>query len=201
VFRHRRAARAAALTGLALAPLAALACGGSEDADAGVVRGKGLQPAALPPAAEAQLYEAALRAAFELEPALSLLLHPRRLPRTAGQEGGAPVPAAVVSALRSRRAIRGTCEPPADSSREAPRCAAEAPGYLVRGSEPFRVAGDTVELHLAAERYSTAAGDKQEVLAFERIYRLAGSAGRWRVAGEARAPEATTAPAAEGAAK
>jgi hypothetical protein len=172
--------------GAALA-LAAAGCGG-DDPNAGVVRGRGLQPAALPPAAEARVYMAALGAAFELGPSLSLLLHPRRLPRTAGLAGGDPVPAAVVAALQQRDVIRGRCEPPLDESREPPTCQAAGPGYVVRGSDVFRVAGDTVQLHLAAERYRTPNGDPQEALSFEKVYKLAGSGSAWQVVGEARVP-------------
>lgn len=176
----------------ALAPLA-LACGGS-DPDAGFVRGRGLRPAGLAPAAQAGVYAAALGAAFELEPALSLLLDPRQLPREGGFGAGPAVPAALVAELQRRGVVRGRCEPPVDSSsagpvrREAPRCAAEAPGYVVRASDVFRVAGDTVQLHLAAERYRTPRGDPQEALSFEKVYKLTARGDAWRVVGEARAP-------------
>jgi hypothetical protein len=181
VIDHRRALTSALVLSL-------LACGGEDD-DAGVVRGRGLQLAALPAATEAQVYDAALRAAFDVEPSLSLLLYPRRLPRTAGDAGGQPVPAEVVSALRRLGAVKGTCEPPDDASREAPRCPADLPGYVVRPSDVFRMAGDTVQLHLAAERYGTSGGGAQEALRFEKVYQLAQRQGAWRVVGEARAPE------------
>jgi hypothetical protein len=169
-----------------LAAAFAAGCAGAED-DSGMVRGRGLVPAALPPAEEARVFEAAVGAAFEPGPELSLLLHPRRLPRTAGTAGGAPVPAPVAAALRERRVVRGGCEPP-DDVREPPTCTATLPGYVVRASDVFRAGGDTVQLHLAAERYRTAQGDPQEALRFEKVYRLARGDRGWRVVGEARAP-------------
>jgi hypothetical protein len=164
------------------------ACGGGDDPDANVARGRGLRPAALAPAAEAQVYGAALRAAFELEPSLSLLVHPRRLARTAGDSGGAALPPAVIAALRERRVIQGSCEPPLDNSREAPRCAAAAAGYVVRGSDVFLVAPDTVQLHLAGERYAVPGGAPQEGLKFQMAYTRARGGEGWWVVGEARAP-------------
>lgn len=177
------------LAGAATAALAAaaVACGG-EDADANVARGRGLRPAALAADAEAAVYAAALGAAFDLEPSLSLLLDPRRLPRAAGLAGGDSLPGGVAAALERRRVVRGRCAPPVDESREPPTCQAAQPGYVVRGSDVFRAVGDTVQLHLAAERYRTPDGDPQEALTFEKVYRLVGSGGAWRVVGEARAP-------------
>lgn len=182
----------------AFAALATVGCGGADD-DASVARGRGLAPAGLPPAAQAGVYAAALGAAFELEPALSLLLDPRLLPRDAGAGAGPPVPAPVVAELRRRGVVRGGCQPPVDSGaaadgaagparREAPRCEAAAPGYVVRASDVFRVAADTVQVHLAAERYRTPQGDPQEALSFEKVYKLVARGDAWRVVGEARAP-------------
>jgi hypothetical protein len=178
------AGRAAA--SVALAAALAMGCTGGDD-DSDVARGRGLVPAALPPAEEARAFQAAVGAAFDPGPDLSLLLHPRRLPRAAGTAGGEPVPAAVAAALRERRVVRGACEPP-DDVREPPTCTAELPGYVVRGSDVFRVAADTVQLHLAAERYRTAQGDPQEALRFEKAFKLARGEGGWRVVGEARVP-------------
>ena len=190
--RARR--RPALLAGAALVAggLAAGACGGSDDA-ANFARGRGLQPAGLAPPAQAEAYKAALGAAFDLEPALSLLLDPRQLPRDAGFGAGPPMPPAVVAELRRRGVVRGSCQPPLDTSagptrREAPPCEAADPGYVVRASDVFRVAADTVQVHLGAERYRTPTGGPQEALSFEKVYKLAARGGAWRVVGEARAP-------------
>ena len=189
-----RARRRPALlaVGALAAGLAAGACGGGDDA-ARYARGRGLQPAGLAPSAQAGAYTAALGAAFELEPALSLLLDPRQLPRDAGFGAGPPMPPAVVAELRRRGVVRGSCQPPLDTSagptrREAPPCEAADPGYVVRASDVFRVAADTVQVHLGAERYRTPNGGPQEALAFEKVYKLAARGDAWRVVGEARAP-------------
>jgi hypothetical protein len=166
-----------------------LACGADDGADGDVARGRGLEAAALPAAAQAQVYEAVLRAAFEVEPSLTLLLDPRLLPRTAGLEGGQPVPAELVPALRRRGVLQGTCTPRSDAARPVPRCDARAAGYVVRFSDVFRVAPDSVQVYLAAERYDTPTSTAGEALQFEKVYQLVRQGDRWRVAQEARAPE------------
>ncbi|HET7189006.1 MAG TPA: hypothetical protein VFI52_12675, partial [Gemmatimonadaceae bacterium] len=94
-----------------------VACSGGDADDANIARGRKLKPAPLAPAAEASVFDAAVRASFDMSPDLVLMLHPRRLPRTAGFEGGDPVPAALVQALRDRGVVHGVCEP----KHEAPR--------------------------------------------------------------------------------
>jgi hypothetical protein len=184
----RSPARAARTLSL-LAAVALAACGGAGDDDANVARGRGLKPAALPPVAEARIYDAAARAAFDVGPDLLLLLHPRRLPRTAGADGGESVPADLVRALRARGVVRGVCDPRRDAPRDTPRCDVERPGYVIRGSDVLRVSPDTVELYFAAEAFGPATGQKPQALRFEKIYQLVGRDAEWRVVREARAPE------------
>lgn len=167
------------------APLAG--CGGADEADRDVTRGRGLAVAALPAATEARIDEAVLGAAFERGPDLTLLLHPRRLARTAADTGAAPVPAALVTALRERGTIRGTCEPPAEE-RDTPRCDAAGAGYVVRVSDVFRAGPDTLQVYLAAARFAPRSGPKPEALRLEKVYQLVEQGGRWRVVGEARGP-------------
>jgi hypothetical protein len=62
-------------------------------------------------------------------------------------------------------------------------------GYIIRGSDVLRVAGDTVELYFAAERFGPATGQRPEALRFEKIYQLVGRGTEWRVVREARSPE------------
>ena len=178
----RRWCLGAALVGASLA-----GCVGAGDAGRDVVRGRGLVVAALPPATEARVDEAVFGAAFERGPGLTLLLHPRRLPRTAADTGASPVPAALAAALRERGVVRGSCEPPPDE-RDTPRCDAAAAGYVVRVSDPFRVAGDTLQVYLAAARFAPLTGPKPEALRLEKVYQLVEARGRWRVVGEARDP-------------
>src|SRR3954470_3625695 len=101
------------------------ACG----ADDSSVRGRGLSLATLPATAQAHVYEAALRASFEVnDPALSLLLDPRELPRDVGLAASARLPDDVVAEMRRRGVTKGTCEPALDSKRGVPLCTAELPG-------------------------------------------------------------------------
>jgi len=100
------------------------------------VRGHGLRVARLAPNARASVYQSALGAAFELnDPALTLLLDRRLLPRLGGMDEDGKLPAPVETDLRQRGVIHGVCEPPISSSRKTPRCTARGPGYVVRFSD------------------------------------------------------------------
>ena len=171
---------------LALLPLAACRPAGHADGD--VVRGRGLRVAALPVDSRARIYEAALGAAFELGPSLTLLLDPRLLPRTAGLAAGETMPAELAAALRRRAIVRGVCQPPTGGARRTPRCDARAPGYVVRFSDVFRVAPDSVQVHLAAQRYDTRNSGPSEALRFEKVFQLVGREDAWRAVREARVP-------------
>jgi hypothetical protein len=159
------------------------------DPDADVVRGHGLKPAGLPAAAEARIDEAAIRAAFDVEPSLVLMVHARRLPRSAGTAGGAPTPDALVRVLRERGLVTGTCDPVHDEGpRNTPRCTTSAAGYVVRPSDVLRVSADTVEVYFDAETFGPAKGRKPDALHFEKVYQLVGSGTDWRVVREGRSP-------------
>lgn len=174
----------------AMAILAATAVLGActpGDPYAGQVRGRGLTVVDMPSRAQASAYAAALGGAFDLGPGLSLLADPQYLPRGEGWVGGDPMPTEVVSALRSRAVVRGTCQPPR-GQRAVPVCAAAAPGYVVRFSPIFRVGGDTVEVYVGVVKYRTAPNQPSDALRFERAYQVVGSGERWRVIREARIP-------------
>ena len=138
---------------------------------------------------ESQVIEAAIRTAFDVEPALTLRVHPLRLARTAGDSGGAPVPPALVKALRDRGLVAGICAPVRSSPRDTPRCAGPEAGYIIRASDVFAVAPDTVEVNFAAEKFGAATGQKPEALRFEKLYQVAREGPRWRVVREARVRE------------
>jgi hypothetical protein len=165
-------------------------CGGPSADDAGFTRGRGLKPAALAPRAEAAVYAAAVGASFDPGPDLVLMLHPRRLPRTAGTEGGDSVPPALVTALRDAGVVRGVCEPTHAVPRDTPHCGNQQAGYVIRGSPVLQLPGDTLELYFAAEAFGPRTGKRSVAIRFEKIYQLVRSGGAWRVAREARAHEA-----------
>lgn len=154
--------------------------------DDGFARGSGLETTHLPVAAKVAIYDVALRAAFDVGPGLTLLLDPRFLPRTAGLGIGPPVPKELVDALQRRGVVHGICQPSAAESREAARCEVANPGYIVRFSEVFRIRGDSVQLHVAVERYNTETSAASEVLRFEKAYQVVGSGTTWRVARQGR---------------
>lgn len=140
----------------------------------------------MPVAAQAVVYEQASRAAFDVGPGLVLLLHPLKLPRTAGYSGGDSVPVALIKALLARQVVSGTCAPQRDAPRNTPRCALNVPGYIIRASDVLRVSPDTVEIYYSAERFGAATGQRPEALRFEKIYQLVGNGTTWHVAREAR---------------
>lgn len=175
----------ASLWRLAVLAVVAAGCakGGRGDSYA---RGHLLKVAGLSPGAEARIYEAAIHSAFDVDPSLMLRVHPRRLARTAGDSGGDPTPATLVRALKERGLVIGTCEPIRSSPNDTPRCNGPEAGYVVRGSDVFRMSRDTVELYFAAEKYGAATGQKPEALRFEKIYQLVGRSTSWRVVREGR---------------
>lgn len=154
-------------------------------------RGHGLKPATLAPTSEASAYAAALGAMFDEDPSVTYLVHTRLLPRLAGYEGGDSIAPALVRALRDRGVVRGSCEPQRDAVRNTPRCAVPQAGYLIRASPTFRLAGDTVQINLYAERFGPATGAKPESLRLEKVYQLVGSGTNWRVIREGRVHEQT----------
>jgi len=138
--------------------------------------------AQLPVAARVVIYDAAVREAFDVGPGLSLMLAMNFLPRTTGLEGGPAVQASLADALRSRGVVKGTCKRIEGDAGGAPVCDAPEPGYIVRFSEIFRVSADSVQVHLAAERYNTPTSAPLELLRFEKAYQLVGTGTTWRVA-------------------
>ena len=162
-------------------------CGGGDDSN--FVRGRGRQAATLAPAAQAAVYDAAVRGAFTVDdPSLSLLLDPRELPRTVGLDAGPRLSTAVVSAMRDRGTVKGTCEPPL-VGRKTPRCSAARPGYVVRFSPVFTMPGDSVEAYVFAQKYDTPSTGYSEPLRFERVYHIVRSGEGWRAALEGRVPK------------
>lgn len=167
------------------------ACSGGDADDANIARGRKLESATLAPAAEASVFDAAVRASFDMSPDLVLMLHPRRLPRTAGYEGGDPVPTVLVQALRDRGVVHGVCEPKHEAPRDTPRCSGPLAGYVVRASSPFQASGDTIQINFAAEAFAAEKGARPQALRFEKIYQLVGSGSTWRVVREARVKDAS----------
>lgn len=161
-------------------------CLGGERGDSWA-RGHGMAVTSLPPDAESRIVEAAIRTAFDVEPSLTLRMHPRRLPRAAGDSGGAPLPLLLVQSLRGLGLVRGTCDPIRTSPMDTPRCPGPEAGYIIRTSDVFRISTDTLQLWFAAEKFGAATGQRPEALRFEKVYQLVGQGQRWRVVREARA--------------
>ena len=146
--------------------------------------------AALSPQAQAHVYEAAARASFNLDdPALSLLLDRRLLPRTTGLAAGDRLPESVTAELRRRGAVKGTCEPAIDGPRGTARCSAELPGYVVRFSPVFTLGGDSTQVYVYAQKYDTPASGTSDVLRFERAYQVVKRGDDWRAVREGRIPK------------
>ncbi|HEY6830148.1 MAG TPA: hypothetical protein VI259_25010 [Gemmatimonadaceae bacterium] len=163
---------------------------GCRSDDSNVVRGRGLTVLPVPAESQANIYEAAARAAFEVnDPALSLLLDPRELPRTTGLETGGQVGADVVAAATKRGIFKGTCEPSLTATKGTARCKAALPGYVLRFSPIFAERGDTAEVYMYAQRYDTPSSGLSETLRFERAYQVIRTPDGWRAAREGRVPK------------
>ena len=150
-------------------------------------RSEGMPVAALTAAAQARVFDAAVREAFDVGPGLVLRLSPLLLPDGSGYEGGSPVPDSLRQALVASGVVSGTCSPERESAQRAPVCVAERSGYVVRGSEIFQGRGDTLHLYLASEVYAAKGGPGQQPFTFEMAYKLVPrEGGRWRVVAEGR---------------
>jgi len=179
----------------ALVALLLVACApGDEDR---FVRGHGLRVASLQPNMRVSVYQAALGAAFELnDPALTLLLDRRVLPRAGGMAEDGRLPGPIETGLRERGVIHGTCEPPISTSRKTPLCTARGPGYVVRFSDVLARGGDSVEVYLAVQKFDTPKSTGSESLRFERAYQLVHRGTSWEPTREARVRETAPPPGA-----
>ena len=164
-----------------------LAC--RRDDDSNTLRGRGLKPASLSNVDQAGVYNAALRAMFDMDdPALWLLLDARFLPRTSGVGPGSPMPGGLSSTLRGQGIVKGSCTAPAGGTRKTLLCRAERPGYVVRFSDVFAVGRDSVEVYVLVQKYDTPESGATEALRFEKAYQVVRRDGVWRAAKEGRMP-------------
>jgi len=182
------------LVGVTCVALILVACATGDDDH--FVRGHNLRIASLQPNTRVSVYQAALGAAFELkDPALTLLLDRRVLPRAGGLSEDGKLPGPVEAGLRNRGVIQGTCEPPITTSRKTPQCTARGPGYVVRFSDVLSRGGDSVEVYLSVQKYDTPAAGGSESLRFEKAYQLVRRTGdTWEPTREARVRETSPAP-------
>lgn len=160
-----------------------LACG--EDTSR-YARGRGLDVAQLPASDRAAIYAAALGGSFDLGPGLSLLVDTTMLTRTSGERPGAPLGADVRTALRNTGVTQGECVPQWRAPTRTPICRADIPGYVVRFSDVFAMAGDSVQTHVLAERYDTPSTGEHNRFTIEQAYQLVRRDGSWRAVRKAR---------------
>ena len=177
--------RANLLVWVALLASLAVACDESAIEDS-YSRGRGKKAAAVSTSDEAQIIEASIRAAFDVEPGLYLRMHTHKLPRTAGDSGGAPISTALVQALRDRGLVLGTCEPVRAAVKGTPRCSGPEAGYIIRTTDVIAMARDTLGVYFSAEAFGPATGKNPESLRFEKVYLLVKEGARYRVAREGR---------------
>ncbi len=169
-----------------MAALMAAACG-DEAAESPASRGYGLGSADMAAQQQAAAYAAALREAFNLEPSLVLLADPLALPRDREAAPSERLADDVLAALRATGTIQGTCEP-ADREVRVPVCDANQAGYVIRFSEPFEVAPDTVQLFLTAGTFRPSRDTMvyQPPFQLEQRYTMARRGNAWTVASKAR---------------
>ena len=174
----------------ALATLLLAACMANEDDH--FVRGHRLRVASMTADARIAVYRGALGGSFDLrDPALTLLLDRRKLPRVGGMAEEGRLSGPVANGLRERNVVQGVCEPPITTSRKTPICTARGPGYIVRFSDIFARGGDSVEVYLAVQKFDTPSSGGSESLRFERAYQLVRRGDTFEPTQEARVRETT----------
>jgi len=171
-----------------LGAITAAAISGCARPDAGVVRGKGLAAATLSADAQAAVYGAAVRGAFDPDPSLSLLLDARLLPRTIGLDTAGRLSDSVAAAMRRRGITRGSCEP-ALGTKGVPLCKADLPGYIVRFSPVFALGPDSVQVYVYVQKYDVPGGEPSQTLRFERAYQVVHRGDDWTAVREGRVPK------------
>jgi hypothetical protein len=82
--------------------------------------------------------------------------------------------------MRTSGLVHGTCQLSTTDDRHTPVCETATAGYIVRFSEIFRIAPDTVQVHLLSVRYQTPTSTPSESLRFEKVYRIVGAGDKWR---------------------
>ena len=149
-------------------------------------RGRGLQVAQLSAMDRAKIYAAALGGAFDLDPGLSLLVDTVMLARNSGERPGTPLGADVRGALATTGVTKGECQPERRTPTRTPICRADIPGYVVRFSDVFAMSGDSVQMHVFAERYDTPRTGVHNRFTIEQAYQLVRRDTGWRVVRKAR---------------
>ena len=149
-------------------------------------RGLGLAEARLSVAQQVRVYATSVRAAFDVGPELTLLTDTVFLPRWSGYDGGAPMPAELLAALKKAGVVRGACAPLRASERRAPTCTAGRAGYVARFSPIFQRGRDTLQLYLLSEIFATTDGPGQQPFSFEMAYQVLPTGTTWRVVREGR---------------
>jgi hypothetical protein len=153
-------------------------------------RGGGLHVDTLPLNDMVAVYRAALAGSFRIDdPALSILIDPKFLPRESGLAGGDTMPSALLTALRGAGLLKGTCQVPVRDTRMPLICRAERAGYVVRVSQPFALGPDSVQVHVVVQQFAIPNGPMAERLRFERAYHVARRGSAWRAVREARLPQ------------
>lgn len=155
----------------------------AEPVDETLRRGRDTERAELTHTERANAYATALRSAFDI-PGTALLIDPRMLAAEGGYDEAARIPEDVSRALRATGTVQGECVPTNLGEDRAPACPSNTPGYAVRFSEVYDVEGDTLRVHLVAERYRPAADTLRYHSPFrmEERYHLTRNGNRWRVA-------------------
>ena len=153
-------------------------------------RGAGLRVDSLPANDVAAVYRAALAGSFRLnDTSLYILVDPVLLPRESGLAGGDTLAPDVLTALRSNGLVKGTCKIPVRKTRVAVVCRADKAGYIVRFSPPFALGGDSAQVNVVVQEYTTPNGMMGERMRFERAYHVARQGSAWHALREARMPE------------
>ena len=148
-------------------------------------RGHDLQVADLPLADRVHIYQEAIGGSFQVgDPSLYLLLDPRLLPRAGGYGDASALSQATQNELIRSHIVQGTCVPTGGNAAGVAHCQAPLAGYVVRFTDVFRMHGDTMNVYLYVQRYSTPTSTGVGRLRFEREYKLVRQGSAWTAVAE-----------------
>jgi hypothetical protein len=108
------------------------------------------------------------------------------LSRLSGERPGGTLGTDVRHALRGTGVTKGECVPERRAATRTPVCRTEIPGYVVRFSDVFALNGDSVQMHVFAERYDTPSTGEHNRFTLEQAYQLVRRDSGWRVVRKAR---------------
>ena len=85
----------------------------------------------------------------------------------------------MISALRARGVIKGTCPAPSEGTKKTLLCRAARPGYVVRFSDVLQLGRDSAQVYMYVQKYDTPESGATEAMRFERAYQVVKRGDDW----------------------